>query len=249
MRNSNSIALLIIAGVVLILSSCAKPDRKYSEELKHDKPVHQYFGDLDMYKSPSIETYGENSNYENNMGSRHPVAGTIPRGFMPYIYPNTNEGYVMAGDSLTNPYSNTPDNLAKGADIYSKFCVHCHGATGAGDGPVITNSNGKFPPPTSYIDGVSSGGGDMKDLPVGKMYHTITYGRNMMGAHASQLTAEERWKVILHVQALIEQGQSASASEENGAEEANEEETSAAVEVETVEEQPETEEQQETEEN
>ena len=231
MRNRNNISLLVLAGVVLILTSCAKPDRKYSEELKHDIPVHQYFGDLDMYKSPSIETYGENSNYENNMGSRQPVAGTIPRGFMPYQYPNTNDGYVMAGDSLTNPFPNTPENLAKGADIYTKFCLHCHGTTGAGDGPVITNSNGKFPPPTSYIDGVSSGGGDMKDLPVGKMYHTITYGRNMMGSHASQITAEDRWKVILHVQELIKQGQSASDTEQDGDEDPNEEETSTAVET------------------
>ena len=243
MRNSNSIALMIFTGVILILGSCAIPDRKYSEELKHDIPVHQFTGDLDMYKSPSIETYGENANYKNNMGSRHPVAGTIPRGFMPYMYPNTNEGYVMAGDSLRNPYSNTPENLAKGADIYTKFCLHCHGTTGAGDGPVITNSNGKFPPPTSYIDGVSSGGGDMKDLPVGKMFHTITYGKNMMGSHASQITAEDRWKVILHVQALINQGQRASA--ESGTDEsetANEEETSAALEAEAEEEQTETEE-------
>ncbi len=234
MKNNNTIALLIFGGVVLILVSCAKTDREYSEELKHDKPVRQFTAALDMYESPSIETYGENSIYSDNMGSRHPVAGTIPRGFMPYMYPNTNEGYVMAGDSLRNPYSNTPANLAKGADIYSKFCLHCHGTTGAGDGPVITNSNGKFPPPTSYIDGVSSGGDAMKDLPVGKMYHTITYGRNMMGSHASQLTAEERWKVILHVQALINQGAPANEAGEGDSEEAatGGDDASAVVEIE-----------------
>ncbi|PCH94018.1 MAG: cytochrome C [Bacteroidetes bacterium] len=242
MKNSNNISLLMFAGVVLIASSCAEPDRKYSEELKHDVPFHQYFGDLDMYTSPSIETYGENSIYDNNMGSRHPVAGTIPRGFMPYMYPNTNEGYLMAGDSLKNPFSNTPENLAKGADVYTKFCLHCHGATGAGDGPVISGSNGKFPPPTSYVDGVSSGGDKMKDLPVGKMYHTITYGRNMMGSHASQLTSEERWKVILHVQALIKQGQAE--LDKSGASESEETEVVTADGTEIIDE-----EQNETEEN
>ena len=27
----------------------------------------------------------------------------------------------------------------------------------------------------------------------------ITYGKNLMGSHASQLTEEERWKIVNHV--------------------------------------------------
>ena len=34
------------------------------------------------------------------------------------------------------------------------------------------------------------------------MFHTITYGKNLMGSHASQLNNEERWKVIRYVQTL-----------------------------------------------
>lgn len=236
MKNSNPIVLLIFAGIVVILVSCVvEPDRKYTEELKHNSPVHQLTADLDMYKSPSIETYGENSNYEDNMSARHPVAGTVPRGFMPYIYPNTNEGYVMAGDSLNNPFANTPDNLAKGKDIYTKFCGHCHGTTGNGDGSIIINTDGKYPPPPSYSTGFSSGGGAMKDLSVGKMFHVITYGRNMMGPHASQLTAEERWKVILYVQTLQKQGDQQ--PDETGAAvtEGSDEEEASAGEEETTE--------------
>jgi hypothetical protein len=42
----------------------------------------------------------------------------------------------------------------------------------------------------------------MKDLTGGKIYHTIKYGLNMMGSYASQLTPEERWKVVMYVQEL-----------------------------------------------
>ena len=51
----------------------------------------------------------------------------------------------------------------------------------------------------------------LKNLPEGKMFHTITYGKNLMGPHASQLNVEERWKVIRYVQTL--QGNEATAEE------------------------------------
>ena len=42
----------------------------------------------------------------------------------------------------------------------------------------------------------------MSDLPEGKIFHTITFGKNLMGSHASQLNHEERWKIVHYVQTL-----------------------------------------------
>ena len=43
----------------------------------------------------------------------------------------------------------------------------------------------------------------MKDLPEGKIFHSLTYGKNVaMGSHASQLNKEERWLVTHYVQYL-----------------------------------------------
>ena len=42
-------------------------------------------------------------------------------------------------------------------------------------------------------------------LPVGKMYHSITYGKNLMGSYASQLTPEQRWEVICYIQQFFDQ--------------------------------------------
>ena len=44
-----------------------------------------------------------------------------------------------------------------------------------------------------------------KDLTDGKIYHTITYGVNAMGSYASQLSPEERWKVVQYVHQLQKQ--------------------------------------------
>ena len=43
----------------------------------------------------------------------------------------------------------------------------------------------------------------MKDLTDGKIYHTITYGINLMGSHASQVNPTERWKIIMFVRSLM----------------------------------------------
>ena len=42
----------------------------------------------------------------------------------------------------------------------------------------------------------------MSKLDAGHIFHAITYGLNAMGPHASQLTEEERWKIVLYVQEL-----------------------------------------------
>ncbi len=150
----------------------------------------------DMYRSPSFETYGENEVYgQKIMSARVPASNTIPRGSdnLPYPYPNTFEGYEAAGANLKNPLKASEENLAEGKVLYTRFCVHCHGKKGMGEGTVPTNS--EYPPPPSYSKG-------LKDLPEGKMFHTLTHGKNLMGSHASQLTKTERWKVIFYVQTL-----------------------------------------------
>ncbi len=76
--------------------------------------------------------------------------------------------------------------------LYGKYCVHCHGATGGGDGKVGAKLPG--PPPAYNVA--------LKDLPQGKIFHSITYGKGTMGAHQSLLTQEERWKLVYYVQKL-----------------------------------------------
>jgi mono/diheme cytochrome c family protein len=158
----------------------------------------------DMYRSVAVEAYVDYSNLEES-SVRKPVEGTIAFNAdptkaqfnMPYPYVNTPEGYEEAGAALTNLVKLTPEVLAEGQDLYTKFCMHCHGEKGLGDGAVVTN--GGYPPPPSYA-------GPLKDLSVGKMFHTITFGKGQMGSHASQVNKEERWKIIHYVNVLQNDG-------------------------------------------
>ena len=55
------------------------------------KPNYQYFPN--MYESVGYETYEESKAFSNGFEMQLPVEGTIPRGWIPYEYEDTNEGY------------------------------------------------------------------------------------------------------------------------------------------------------------
>ena len=162
----------------------------------------------DMYRSSSYESNSDNPNFADSLTNRQPVAGTVSQGWIansaytslkvPYPYKNDSLGYELAGQNLKDPFPASPEIVAQGKERFEKYCIHCHGPSGEGDGTVVTVGN--FPPPPAY------NGPQLKNLPEGKMFHTLQYGKGMMGSHASQLTVEERWKIIRYVQALQNPG-------------------------------------------
>lgn len=181
---------LAVTGVAFILvlaslSSCGVRDE--------NTPGVEFMPD--MYRSPSIENYGSHVlDGDTLQNAMLPVKGTVSRGFLPYAYENNAAGYEAAGANLKNPLdmSNLAMHEKQGEELYGKYCVHCHGATGAGDGKVGL----KLPGPPPAYDGA------LKNLPEGKIFHSITYGKNSMGSHASQVSVEERWKLVCYVQKL-----------------------------------------------
>jgi mono/diheme cytochrome c family protein len=186
--NYNSFKFVFTSGFLALLIttfiSCGKKDK--------NSPGIEFMPD--MYRSPSLEYYSVHMlDGDTINNAKKPVTGTVSRGYLPYAYPNTAEGYEQAGLNLHNPFINQKEEFEKDGEVlYGKFCIHCHGATGAGDGKV----GGKLPgPPPAY-------NGALKNLPEGKIFHTLTYGKGTMGSHASQLTQEERWKLVFYVQKL-----------------------------------------------
>jgi mono/diheme cytochrome c family protein len=169
----------------------------------------------DMYRSPALEAYVDYGNtkvmdytqpMKEKLGvvpvlSKIPPQGTIPfqndpylRNFvMPYALNNTPEDYERAATEIHSPLQSTKKNVLRGKEIYTAMCTHCHGKEGHGDGAISKNG---------HIQGIPDYAGKLKDLPEGKMYHTITYGKGLMGQHASQLTQLDRWQVIEYVKCL-----------------------------------------------
>ncbi len=149
--------------------------------------------------APNYDT--PNKNFANGQTAQLPPANTTPIGYDKHEeYPNTIEGYLAASAGMKNPLVRDISNLEQGKTLYLHMCGHCHGPQGKGDGEIVKQE--KFPPPPSYSTGNSSRGGAMKDLTDGKIFHTITYGLNLMGPHRSQLSPDERWKIVMYVHEL-----------------------------------------------
>lgn len=153
----------------------------------------------DMYYSKGYEAYNQgDSNMINpyGMNMREPVEGTMARGKEDYYFPyeNTAEGYEAAA-ALSFP-ANFSDNDGRGKYLYGIYCSPCHGATGGNDGEVFKPNRLGKPAWANYQDPY------IQTLPVGKIYHVITYGRNNMGSHASVLAPMDRWRVIKYVKEL-----------------------------------------------
>lgn len=187
----------------LLVMSCSRNE---------DSPGYEYMPD--MYRSQAIEAYvdyglvsdDENEELKNTMSARTPFDGTIPYNadpamagvMMPYKLDNTDEGYEASKlYNIPSSYIETEEianqHAKEGAQLFTYFCSHCHGAKGAGDGKVVTY--GEYNPPNPYDGGY-------KDRTIGQIFHVITYGKGAMGAHGSQLNKDERWKVALHVRTL-----------------------------------------------
>lgn len=167
----------------------------------------------DMAFSNAYETYTDN----NPRGTQLPVANTVSRNALPnselyqkeksviYSYnytrffKNTDEDKARAGNELRNPYEPTESVLARGKVVYDKQCAICHGEKGMGDGKLIVREDGsegayKAVPP-QYSD-------RLKTLKDGEIFHSITYGKNLMGGHAAHVKADDRWKVVCYIKEL-----------------------------------------------
>ena len=168
----------------LILNGCNR-DRNH--------PGWDYFPD--MFYSTAYETFSKNPNFNDGMTMREPVPGTVPRDFTPFDYIDNPESRIKAGIELVNPFLPTTDILDRGNEVYTIFCMGCHGTKGDGEGPLFTSGLYSLKPKT-LIESTAI------KLNDGEIYHTITVGLGFMGAHGSQIRPDDRWKVVLYVRKL-----------------------------------------------
>jgi cytochrome c553 len=153
------------------------------------KPNYQFFPN--MYESVGYSTYEQSDAFANGIEAQIPVEGSIPRGWVPYEYEDTNEGYESAKNNLISPLELSEKNIKKGKELYNIYCAVCHGPKGDGQGILMKRE--KFLGIPSYAD---------RDITTGSIYHVIYFGKNAMGSYANLLNEEERWQVTAYVETL-----------------------------------------------
>ncbi len=175
-----------VALSVLVFASC---DRTRIQK------GYEYFPD--MSQSLAFETYAPDTAMSNGITMQMPVLGSIPREMIPDQYPATPEGRLQAGKELICKLEADTANLARGKAMFNLFCENCHGTGGKGDGHLYTSGKYAMQPASLVSE-------RMLAAPIGEVYHVITVGWNVMGAHGPQIRPDDRWKIALYVKNTLQ---------------------------------------------
>ncbi len=186
-------SFMALVGAAIVTSCDTSPDH----------PGYIYFPD--MTYSQAYETMTPNELLADSQTQQLAVYGAIPRGFQPFHYENNITDYARSAEELTNPIEASEETIEEGKYFYDIYCAICHGEGGEGNGHIVELE--KFPAPPSYFNDY------MLALEDGKMFFSIHYGKGLMGSYASQLTQEERWKVITYINHLQDEYVGADAEE------------------------------------
>ena len=170
-----SAPLVTLALTALVLTGCRSElyDMEYGEPLEKS----EFFDDHRM--------------------SRPLVEGTVARG-----HENADE-LMYAGKSAAGEFADefpmevTREVMDRGAQQYDIFCTPCHGASGDGDGIIVTRGM-KQPP--SYREQ------RLVEMPAGYFFDVITNGFGVMYSYASRIRPEDRWAIVAYVRALQNSG-------------------------------------------
>ena len=194
-------ALLAALAAIVVLALTAGPDR--SRRNSEFMP--------DMVHSPAYASQSANPVFLDGKTAQRPPDGTVARGFMPLhldgnlldtttAWEELSKEQVAAWQALRAPWDfeklAEPERariVGRGGEVFSTFCIPCHGAGAAGDG--LVTKRGVPPPPTLLSDA-------NKALTDGRMYRAISCGKGNMTGYPAQVGREDRWKVIRYVRTL-----------------------------------------------
>tara|TARA_R100001143_G_scaffold63545_1_gene71605 strand:- start:8524 stop:9507 length:984 start_codon:yes stop_codon:yes gene_type:complete len=150
---------------------------------------------LNMQFQDRFNAQEENSFFENGMAMRVPVEGTVARGMLRHdtaLYEGVDEDGNFVDEI---PFEMTRDFLYRGKERYDIYCQMCHGATGNGQGIIMTGQYGYVPAPTYHREA-------SYNMPDGEIYSAIANGIRTMPSYATQIKVEDRWAIVAYIRAL-----------------------------------------------
>lgn len=220
MSQSRNILFACLVFVALMsFTACSGPEGNNPGYEYMPDMGHSVANEANVYNYYYLNTWDEESvkSLKELSMPRNPVAGTIPRGYagsvapsdhgftaipsngsVPYYYENTDDERARAASEIIdNPFPITEAGLAKGKELYDIFCATCHGEKGDGNGYLVRENGGVYPaaPANFLLDTfiVSTNG---------RYYHSIMFGKGVMGSYKDKLSYEERWQVIHYIHSI-----------------------------------------------
>ena len=194
-----------IAAAVFLGSCAAGGDNQgveYAPNMYHSVAYEPYTQIVDEdagrwltsidYPDGHAEYYNSNKFNPYHMNMREAPANTVSRnknGWLPY---RLGKDSLATASTMKSPLDSTAVVVGEGKILYEMYCDHCHGPKGEGNGKVSEKYNGV---PNYKSDA-------LKNITEGHIFHVITHGKNLMWAHGSQISPEDRWKIAKYVKTL-----------------------------------------------
>ena len=207
MKKIKIITTAAFAG--LLMTSCnsnkGEPGRVYMPDMTYSRAYETYAALDSAVFTENPADRGEGKIYYDRL----PVAGTVARGDMAeYPYKNDSLGYALSA-TVANPLpALSAEEMKEAERLYLVNCGICHGSKLDGNGPLYKDGNGP------YIAKPATLVGDAKyeAMAEGTMFHSVTYGKNLMGSYASQLSTKQRWMVIHYIKSKQSTGKKPAAA-------------------------------------
>ena len=187
---------MILSMAVVFIGCNGKRDtgRAYMPDMAYSRAYETYAKRLDTVFTMDPADAGHKI-FFNNM----PPAGTVKRGeLFPYaVVPNNINGtdsnaLINLSAAVKNPLTPlTGKELEEAGRLFNINCAICHGAKAEANGPLAPKVGG-----VKSIIAASPGYSD------GRIFYVMTYGQNNMGSYASQLSREQRWRVVQYIRTL-----------------------------------------------
>ena len=190
MKKIAIIATLILSMAVVFIGCKDKrePGRIYMPDMTYSRAYESY-----AYRDSAIFTMDPNSAGHKIFFNNLPPAGTLKRGELyPFNVPNDSNGLLVLSNLVKNPLAPLAkvDSLET-ARLFNINCGVCHGAKAEANGPLAEK-----------IGGVKSIIAESPGYSDGRIFFVMEYGQNNMGSYASQLSREQRWRIVQYIRTL-----------------------------------------------
>ena len=183
-----SIIASITAGI-LLLNSCSDVKRK---------PNRVYMPD--MAYSVAVETYSDHNRLADSgiFYNAKPVDGTVKwNEEVHYEMLKDTTGTYNPSASMKNPLPTLDKaQMVETERLFLVNCAICHGQKLDGNGPLYKDGTGPYPVQPANLSGSDPKYATMAE---GTMFHSITYGKGVMGSYASQVSPKQRWMLVSYI--------------------------------------------------
>lgn len=190
MKKTAIIAALVLTTAVVFISCDSKrqPGKIYMPDMAYSRAYESY-----AQRDSSLFTMDPNDAGHKIFYNNLPPAGTIKRGDQfPFSVPNDSNGLINLSAQVKNPLAPlTGKELEEAGRLFNINCAICHGAKGEANGPLAPK-----------VGGVKSIIASSPTFSDGRIFFVMTYGQNNMGSYASQLSREQRWRIVQYIRTL-----------------------------------------------